>query len=517
MRILLVIASSILFGLQAFPQDTERKGLLDGLHYGVEMQATLSSGKTPLWLNANKHGLSSLEDVNGYLRASLQRPLATDSMKRWGVGYGVDVAAAYHFTSNVVVQQAYVEGRWLHGVLTVGSKERPMELKNNRLSSGGQTYGINARPVPQVRLALPDYWEVPLTKGWLSLKGHIAYGRMTDDNWQHEFTGRKSKYADGVLYHSKAGYLKIGNDYRFCQWSLELGLEMASLFGGMSYIPDNDEVLVYKNGTGLKAYWNAFIPGGFDSNETQYTNFEGDQLGSWMVRVNYENEDWGARFYVDKFFEDHSSMFQLDYNGYGTGDEWNTKKKSKYLLYDFKDWMLGIEVNLKRGRWLRDMVFEYIYTKYQSGPVYHDRTPSLSDHVGGRDNYYNHGIFTGWQHWGQVIGNPLYRSPIYNTDGTIEVENNRFMAFHLGLYGAPSDNLSYRLLATYQDGFGTYTSPYTRAKNNVSILLEANYAFDYKNLKGWSIRCGYGMDFGGILGDNYGGQITITKTGLLSL
>ena len=64
-----------------------------------------------------------------------------------------------------------------------------MELKNNELSSGAQTLGKNARPVPQVRIALADYYTLPLTKGWLHLKGHIAYGKMTDDNWQHEFTG----------------------------------------------------------------------------------------------------------------------------------------------------------------------------------------------------------------------------------------------------------------------------------------------------------------------------------------
>ena len=506
-------------GAVGYAQETgQREKPWKNLEYRAGLQTTMSNGNTPLWINANRHGLSSLEEVNGYVRGAVERPLRRDSAFRWGMGYGVDMAVAYGFTSNVVVQQAYVEGRWLHGVITVGSKEYPMELKNNSLSSGSQTFGINARPVPQVRMALPEYWTVPLTRGWLHLKGHVAFGRMTDDNWQHDFTGRRNKYADNVLYHSKAGYLKIGNDDVFCPWSVEMGLEKGTLFGGTSYVPAGGGTMnVFENGTGLKAYWNVFIPGGSDANETQYTNFEGDQLGSWMMRVNYENEIFGAHFYVDKFFEDHSSMFQLDYNGYGTGEEWNIKKKSKYLLYDFKDWMLGAEVNLKKGIWLRDIVFEYIYTKYQSGPVYHDRTPSMNDHVGGRDNFYNHGIFTGWQHWGQVIGNPLYRSPVYNKTGTINVDNNRFMALHLGLGGAPSDNVSYRLLATYQEGLGTYDKPYTHAKTNVSVMAEATYAFNGRRLKGWSVRCGYGMDFGGILGDNYGAQITILKTGLLSL
>lgn len=513
---LLVATSAVAQEEDARQESVSR--LLHDIEYKVEMQGSFSKGKTPLWLNANKFGLSSLDKTNGYLRGAIERPLKADEGRKWGVGYGVDLAVPVNYTSNVVVQQAYAEGRWLHGTLTVGAKEYPMELKNNELSSGSQTLGRNARPIPQVRLALPEYWTVPLTCGWLHLKGHIAYGKLTDDDWEGDFTARSSRYTEDVLYHSKAGYLKIGNEDVFCPWSFEVGLEMASLFGGRSYLPNGDGTMrVYNNGTGLKAYLDALIPGGAEANETQYKNVEGDQLGSWVMRINYENEDFMAAVYADKFFEDHSSMFQLDYDGYGSGDEWDVRKDHKYLLYDFKDWMLGAEVKLKWATWVRGIVFEYLYTKYQSGPIYHDHTPSMSDHIGGRDNFYNHGMFAGWQHWGQVIGNPLYRSPIYNTDGTIAVENNRFMAFHLGLSGEPYDNLRYRLLGTYQEGWGTYDNPYTKKHHNVSVLAEAAYTFTGRKLEGWSIRGGCGMDFGHILGHNYGFQLTISKTGLFSL
>ena len=154
---------------------------LKGLEYKAEAQISVSDGKTPLWLNANKHGLSSLEGTNGYIRAAVQRPLQMDSIRHWGIGYGVDVAVPFNYTSNVVVQQAYGELRWLHGVLTVGAKEFPMQLKNNQLSSGSQTLGINARPVPQVRLALPDYWVVPFSKGCHRRNlFHRIYGGRSD-------------------------------------------------------------------------------------------------------------------------------------------------------------------------------------------------------------------------------------------------------------------------------------------------------------------------------------------------
>ena len=486
--------------------------LSEGLTYRVETQASASDGKTPLWLNANKHGLSSLKEWNGYMRSAVMRPVSQDSARRWGVGYGIDVAVPTGYTSHVVVQQAFAEVRWLRGMLSVGAKEYPMELKNNRLSSGSQTLGINARPVPQVRLALPEYWTLPFGGGWLHMKAHVAYGMMTDESWQHEFTDRRSKYADGVLYHSKAGYLKIGKDGSK-PLSLELGLEMAAQFGGTPhYFQDGTFVSVKGEGL-LKGMWHAFFPGGSDVGETTYQNAAGNQLGSWVARVNYDAARWRASFYVDRFFEDHSAMLFVDYDGYGQGENWQKKEKSRYFFYDLCDWMLGAELNLKNGTWLRDVVVEFIHTKYQSGPIYHDHTPLISDHLGGQDQYYNHYAYTGWQHWGQVIGNPLYRSPIYNDDGLIEVENNRFMAFHLGFDGQPTKRLGYRALASWQDGLGSYTMPFLKKRHNVSFMVEAQYDFPHD----WSVRGAYGMDFGSILGHNYGAQLTIAKSGLLHL
>lgn len=499
-------------------QETDREPskphLTSSLTYRIETQATLSKGQTPLWLNANRYGLSSLDKTNGYVRAAVMQPLSADSARRWAIGYCADVAVPLHYTSNIVVQQAYVEARWLHGVLTAGAKEWPLQLKNQTLSSGSQTLGINARPVPQVRIALPEYWQLPFGKGWLHLKGHIAYGMMTDDAWQHDFTHRQSKYADHVLYHSKAGYLKIGNDYSTFPLSLELGLEMATQFGGTPYRPSNDGTMKpIETKHGLKSFWHAFVPGGQDATDGMYANNEGNIVGSWLMRINYNSELWRLSVYADHFFEDHSQMFHINNNGYGSGDDWNKRIHHRYFLYDLKDIMLGGELELKYGRWLRHIVAEYIYTKYQSGPYNHDHTQNISDQVTGVDNYYNHGIYPGWQHWGQVIGNPLYRSPIYNTNGQLYIYNNRFVAWHLGIDGAPSTRLAYRTLATYQEGWGTYDGPFNRKHHNISFLAESSYRFN----KGWKLTAAYAMDFGSrmMLGHNAGGQITISKTGLI--
>ena len=510
-----LLAWAMVSVVPSLAQDDGAARLTDDVSYRAEAQVSISNGTTPLWLNANKYGLSSMDEANGYLRAAVERPLQADSARRWAIGYGVDVAVPFHYTSKFVVQQAFADVRWLQGVLTVGSKEQPLELKNALLSTGSQTLGINARPVPMVRLSLPDYWEVPFAHGWLGLKGHVAYGMTTDDAWQKDFTHQQKRYTEKALLHTKAGYLRIGRTDR--RLTLELGLEMACQFGGTMYAVNNNPALTMEGEKGISGMIKAFVPGGTDATDADYHNASGNHLGSYVARVNYDADSWRLSVYGDHFFEDHSSMFMLDYDGYGTGDEWDVRKDNRYFLYDLKDMMLGAELNLKGGSWLRDIVVEYLYTKYQSGPVYHDHTPNMSNHISGRDDYYNHNLYTGWQHWGMVMGNPLYRSPLYNRDGRIEVTNNRFVAWHLGVAGRPLAGLDYRLLATWQRGDGTYNMLFDDPETSVSLLAEATYRFaDTSKLAGWAVKAAVGMDRGDIYGDNTGAQLTVIKTGFLN-
>ena len=480
------------------------------LQLHTEAQLTTSSGEfTPLWLQANRYGLSSLEKTNGYLRAALSRPTETDSLRQWRRGICADVAVATGFTSTMVVQQLYGEIGWKKGLLTIGAKEQPMELKNQELSSGAQTLGINARPVPGVRIELKDYWDVPGLNHWIGFKGHIFYGKTTDDDWQVDFTQRQEHYTENSMLHTKAGYLHIGPNDKPLQ--LELGLEMGCQFGGTSHMKRNTKGIL-KNESGFKSFIHAFIPGGAGADETDYRNEEGNHVGSLLARINYEGKAIGASLYIDHFFEDQSGMFHLDYDGYGSGENWDKWEHFNWMIYDLRDMQVGVELRLKHCRWVQTIVAEYLYTKYQSGPIYHDHTRIMSDHVSGTDDYYNHHIFTGWQHWGQVMGNPLYRSPLYNDDGTIYVQDNRFTAWHFGLSGTPVAGLHYRLLATWQRGLGTYKIPYPDPRRNVSLLAEASYVFpQHSKLGGWSVRGAVAADHGKLLGNNSGVQLTIGR------
>lgn len=487
--------------------------------YNVEAQATVGSGDhTPLWLNANKYGMSSLTPNNGYLRASVERPLANDSGRVWGFGYGLDMAGAYNNTSSFILQQAYAEGRFRKATLLLGSKQLPMEMKNAELSTGSQVMGINARPVPQARLSFPDYVDVPLTARWLQFKGHLAYGWFTDGGFQKDFADGRGRYTTDVLFHSKAGFLKLQKPG--APFSFEIGMEMGCQFGGHVYsLSKGKYVEGNVNSVTLRSFWRAFIPSGNDGDDANpdmpYQGAEGNHLGAWLVRLSYDRPTWAVRLYGEHYFEDLSAMFQLDYDNYTTGSKWKEKHGSRFLLYDFKDMLAGVEVSLKQVPWLSSIVFEYMYTKYQSGPIYHDHKQYLPDHIGGRDGYQVHSRYNGWQHWGQVMGNPLYRSSLYNTNGSILVNDNRFWAFHGGIAGDPLPGLHYRVLATVQKGFGTYSAPYDDPKRTLSLLGEVGYRLPSRIARGWSVKCGVGYDHGALLGNNFGVQLTIAKSGMI--
>lgn len=480
----------------------------------TEAQLSVSDGTTPLWLNANKYGLSSLDKTNGYVRVGAFRSMESDSARRWAWSAGADVAVAGGYTSTLVIHQAYAELRWLKGLLTVGSKEQPLELKDQRLSSGSQSLGINARPAPAVRLSMPEYWDIPGLNQWLGLKGHLSYGMTTDTRWQKSFTDRQSTYSENVLLHTKAGYIRIGRPQK--PFTVELGLEMGCQYGGKTHLFDYRGETVFDNEAGLKGMWHALVPGGEEvlEKDIEYKNTSGNHVGSYVARINYDQPAWGVSVYADHFFDDQSMMFFFSNNSYGQdGRSWK-EKGNRYIVFDLKDMMLGLELRLKNCPWLESFVTEYLYTKYQSGPINHDHSERLLDHISGLDDYYNHTVYGAWQHWGQVMGNPLYRSPLYNDNGRITVFNNRFTAWHLAATGTPVAKLRYRLMCSFQRGWGSYRYPLANPQNNVSLMAEAAYSFAQQSqlLKGLTVKGAFGMDRGGLIGNNTGFQLTVAKS-----
>lgn len=472
-----------------------------GLQYGVAAQVGASTGDTPLWLAANRYGLSSVDGPNAFLRVQLSRDARRDADRKWRLGYGVDVALTGNYTSHAVVQQLYADADYRLVRLTVGAKEQPVELKNQELSSGGQTFGINARPVPQVRVGLPEYWNISGRGHWAAIKGYIAYGMQTDGRFQRDYvTAPGDHYVRRALHHAKAGYLRLGREDRF-PLTFEGGLEMACQFGGTTYFtpqPDGTQLPPVKMPHNLRAFVDATFGLGSDPAEGQYANATGNTVGSWLFRLNYKGKDWSVSAYLDHFFEDHSQMF---------------------FEYGWRDGLYGVEVKLPKNRFISALVYEYMKTTYQSGALYHDHTEGLPDQVSGVDKYYQHYYYTGWEHWGMTMGNPLFVSPLYEHNGSLQILRSRFKAHHIGLSGDPAEGLHYRMLYTHERNLGNYDLLDPVVRTTDSYLAEVSYAprrLGRLHTDGWRAQLGLAFDHGDLLGNHFGMQLTVAYRGLLT-
>lgn len=460
-----------------------------GLHYSVEAAATVSRGSaTPFWLTANKYGLSSIIQNNGYMSAGLFRDIEKD--KRFSYAFGLELAVAKRFTSDFVVQQAYADVRYRFWELSIGSKERGSELKNDALSTGGMTFSANARPIPQVRLSIPEYIPFPGTREWLHLKGHIAYGMFTDDRFQQDFTQGRSKYTRHTLYHSKAGFLKL--EHPSMPVTVEAGVEMAAQFGGDCYYPNGTVVTTPH---GLADFVRVFFPmrGGDSASESDQMNILGNHLGSYHLSVGYRFPEWKVRGYYEHYFDDGSGMMM------------------KYGMW--RDCLAGLEITLPQNLFVETVLGEFLYTKHQSGAFHRYATSDIPEAYTGADNYYNNGQFVGWEHWGQGVGNPMLTAPIYNKDGYLNFRSNRVKAFHFGLSGRPTSEIDYRILLSFAQHWGTYTVPYPEIKSNKNSLVEVTYS--PACWQGWHFTLSGAIDGGDMIGKNRGGMFTIRKTGLI--
>lgn len=477
--------------LLSLPKASPSQSLSDGLEIAVESQLSLSDGSTPLWLNANKYGLSSLENHNGYLRASAIRPSEADASRQWKWGYGLDLAIAADYTSTLVVQQAYGELAWKRLRMTVGARQQEPMMKNRMLSSGALTNGWNARPVPQVRFDV-DWFDIPRTKGWWQWKLYGSYGMTTDGGWQESTVPPGEHYTGNVLYHEKALYWKFGkSDYRRVPLTFEIGIQFATQFGGTTY---NYSGRVYEEPTDVRhphdlgAFIDALTFGGSDENDGSSKNTAGNHIGSYNMRLTWHGEGWKVAARFERLFEDQSML------------------TVQYGIYDH---LLGIDCQLPRNRWLSLMTIEHLSTRDQSGAILHDAAPNIPDKMNGRDNYYNHSMYSGYQHWGQSMGSPLLTSPIYNADGSLLFTNNRVKAWHIGLSGNPAAWVQWRALATFTRNWGTYDTPYDDACNQQYYLLEAT--MNNPRWTGWQSSVAVGLDHGRVTGNNVGVQLTIRK------
>lgn len=467
------------------------------LHGELELATQVAKEYNPLWLASNDNGLSDAMGTNYSLAAYVGHE-EYEKPHKWRLSWGLSLQASLLpkncFNDSTepyfVIPQAFVDVDYKKVRLTVGSKQKhEFELKGE-LTSGSQTFGNNALPVPAVRFEIPEY--IGIGK-WIGIKGHFGYGIMTDGAWQQDYLEESAaRYAKNVLLHTKAGYVRLGNEEVF-PVTVEGGLEMATQFGGTVYNYGEEKATI-KMPAGISDFIKAVYSGGSDVTDGPYANAGGNTVGSWLFAVNYHGKGWGVKAYYDHFFEDHSQMF---------------------LQYGWFDGLTGLEVKLPENRFVSRVCYEHIKTTYQSGPISHDHNEALPMQISGGDDYYNHVLYQGWQHFGQAMGNPLFFSPLFRNDATLRIDANRFVAHYVAFSGSPVKGLNYTLRYSYLTSWGNYNIPFETERHQTSLGLHLDWTperIGHLNLPGWGAFAAFGLDFGRIIHNNRGFILGITKS-----
>lgn len=462
----------------------------------------------PFWFTSNRQGMSPTKNWGVLLDIGLDGGMRLPD--NFVFNYGMEVAVAANYQSDFYFHQMYIEAGYKWFDLSLGMKERWGELKNPRLSSGSLTWSGNSRPIPQIRLEIPEFTRMRILGGWFSVKAHIAYGWYLDSRWRADtemsyYSGINEDYfyVDKLLYHSKDFFLKFGDTERF-PLEVTIGLEMHAQFGGTKHFGPNDRIEELPHG--LKAYAGILFPFNVVGEQGKEN---GNTLGSWHLAFGLSLNGWKYKAYYEHFFEDHSSMLGIEYKADLNGQK-------SFICYGIRrnmlDGLFGLEVNAPEGLPFSNIVFEVLNTRGQSGPVC--RTPwwqgIIPEGVDGIDDYYHHEFYHSYSYYGYSNGSPLLVSPIYNEDGDLKPKSNRVLSFHLGVDGSISPSFEYRVLATHTTHWGRYYIPFREKEYVTSALIECNYRF---KRSGWKLGFSLAADFdsGSLVGNNKGAMLTVSK------
>lgn len=501
MRRIFFFLSILLFVLNpvAFSQDEKS----DETSYRAEMFSSFSTGEhTPFWMVYHNWGMTPLDANNFYTRGGVFHKQRLD--REWSFSLGIDIAASTpHSYGTFWVQQAFGELDWKMFRLNIGSKEDYTSLLDPFLSSGDFDKSNNARPLPELKLSMPAFCRIPGARN-IYFKGDFAVGKYLDGDWQEDKAlPHNESYTKDILSHHKSIAFRFGDISRSNRWQFTVEMDHQVQWGGVLYQYEwwKGEYKIQDQPQGLDDFFRGMIAkegsGGASSADNAYVS--GSQVGSYLFRLDHKlkNEEV-LSLYLHHFFDDGSGM----------------------VFENYRDMLLGVQYKTTKKQLISNAVFEYIYTKHQTGPIHFnmmmDEAHShLQNRGNGNDNYYNNvDYIQGRSYYGRTMGTPLFLSPEYNDDGRLNFKGTRIISFHAGLEGYFHPHFSYRILATTGQNWGRYYLPFLSIHKGFAANLDLTY--DNPRLKGFSFQLSTGANSGRFFSeDAFGMGLTIVKRGII--
>lgn len=442
----------------------------------VESGVVVSTGKhAPFWFYSNQYGKISTKNNNIYLIPSIYRNFKEGS--KIDYSYNLSPLLRYDGLGRSYMHQWYGELKFHFIHFTAGAKEEFYGNQDSTLSSGCIIWSKNARPMPKLKLEVPNYTPVPFTWKYLEFKGGMAHGWF-DDN----------EYNKNVWLHHKYFYLRLGGKLPV---HVSYGLHHFAQWGGKNYeygkLPHD-----------FKAFKNVFLgrsgsPVDLNTPWAEWFNALGNHLGSRNFGAEIDFSKTKFSLYWQNIFED------------GSGKAYR----------NIKDGLFGISIRSKeKDKLISGFVYEFFNSTDQSGrinKIYEiDSIGEKLIELGGNDNYFNNGIYVkGWSYSDMTIGNPLITSPaIEHGDKYDYIRNNKIIANHFGIEGNFLA-LKYRFFYTYSLNNGT--NFFSRSPRIEQHSLIINTEIPIKLFYDFSFSCATGADFGKLYGNNFGVMLSIKK------
>ena len=461
------------------------------LSYGIQTFGSFSTNKqTPFWMVGNQNGVIPFEANNAYLRTDIGFHHLFSKGFSWTTK--ADLIAVTPRYRNVYVQQLFTELAYKGVRLSIGSHETGKYMQtvtDPSLSSGDLGLASNARPIPEINIYTPGFISLPWIGEWLQAKGNFAVGRSFDADYLNSFINEKQHYIQNPLWHHKSLYLQFKDTKNDFPVSLIVGMRHVVQWGGKATDPE----LKGQQPHSFKDFIRVMVgtSGGSNATLSDQINALGAHYGTYDFRLRFDKKDWTIDGYYQHIFSDHSGM------------------EFKNAL----DGLKGIKIETSKFPWLNKIVFEHLYTLNQSGPfhfILFDRD-IYRGYGGGGDNYYNNGEYTtGFSYFNRSSGSPFMISPAYNHDGKLEFKHNRVQAWYMGAEGAISRNLSWRLLLSTIESFGTPFAP------TLQKLTMTSFKTDFcHSRKDWTFTASIAADKGSLLGDHWGFGFSVAKRGIV--
>jgi Capsule assembly protein Wzi len=352
--------------------------------------------------------------------------------------------------------------------LTAGAKEEILGTQDSTLSGGGILFSKNSRPMPKITAGIEKFTAIPLTGGYLEIKGAISHGWFDNNIVKNEFL------------HHKYAYIRVGGKLPV---RIQYGIDHVAQWGGLlpngSQQPSSfsDFIYVFKAGHG-----------GSNAGSSEQVNTLGNHIISQSLKLEVDANNFRVSAYWQNINEDPPVKFIAS-------NEMN-----------IKDGLWGVSIRNNEFPFIKGILYEYLNTTDQSGTLFQ------KDGIiyGGSDNYFANYLYNnGWNYMGKTIGTP-YIGP--NTPKWPSSTNNRVCVQHVGIEGE-TNGYNYRLMASYSKNYGAYTSMFPKMIENTSTMLEIKKT--YKQLYNIEVGCTIGADFGGLYGNTLGCMLSIRKRGNL--